>query len=311
MIIVTGGAGFIGSNVIRALNNRGINDIIVVDDLTDGRKCANLADKKFADYYDFADLIKQPLSNATVSILRAVIHLGAISDTTNWNGRALMRVNYEASKIALGMAMAANCPFIYASSASVYGNSAHGFREQPENERPLTPYAFSKWSFDNLVRFSLAAKKATNRIVGLRYFNVYGPGEAHKDNMASVIYQWLNAIQQGKTAISVFAGSQDIYRDFIYVEDVAEITVRFLETTHEGIYNVGTGVATSFLDVAEAVAHDRANIEMIPFPEALRATYQRYTCADTSKLRANLGIPPNWFTPIEKGIERYRKECFS
>lgn len=312
MIIVTGGAGFIGSHVVGALNARGINDIIVIDDLTDGRKCANLNDKKFVNYFDCREVQDRVLHNDhIITALTGVIHLGAIADTTNWNGRKMMHANYTAAQNMLGLATLANCPFIYASSAGVYGDGSRGFREHPESEQPMTPYAFSKWAFDNFTRAMLETKTATNRIVGLRYFNVYGPGEAHKDGMASVIYHWLNAVRRGINPIYVFAGSQDFRRDFVYVKDVAEITVRFLETTHEGIYNVGTGVATSFLDVAEAVAHDRADISMMPFPEKLRATYQCYTCADMSKLRTNLAIPPNWFTSIEEGIELYRKECFS
>lgn len=313
MLLVTGAAGLIGSNVLGCLNSSRYEDaIIAVDDLTDGRKCLNLAGKKFADYRDFRELLGRPVERLKLPNLTGIIHLGAISDTMLWNGRAMMTVNYRFSKKMLALAAHKNCPFIYASSASVYGDCMRGFKEHQENEQPKSPYAFSKWAFDQYIRRQIASRRLPIRVVGMRYFNVYGPGEDHKDHMASFVHRCFTAVKNNKP-IEVFDGSQNILRDFIYVTDAAELTVRFLEWPRIGIYNIGTGVATSFLDVAELVANNdsRVEIRMVPFPENMRAGYQPYTRADTSKLLTDgVGLSPAWFTTVADGISRYRKEFF-
>lgn len=312
MLLVTGAAGFIGSNVLSALNARGIDDIIAVDDLSDGRKCLNLAGKKFADYRDYRELRDKDSALRKLPNLTGIIHLGAISSTTMWDGRAMMEANYRFSKRMLSLAAHRNCAFIYASSASVYGDGLKGFREQPENEQPKSPYAFSKWAFDQYVRRQIASRRLEIPVAGMRYFNVYGPGEDHKDDMASFVYKCFCAIRD-KTPIKVFEGSQDILRDFIYVKDAAEITVDFLNYRNTGIYNVGTGVATSFLDVAELVADDDKSVEIrvVPFPQHLRRGYQTHTQADTSKLLLDAkNLSPAWFTTVAVGIAQYRKEFF-
>lgn len=312
MLLVTGAAGFIGSNVLGVLNARGIDNVIVVDDLSDGRKCLNLADKKFADYRDYRELRDKTSALRKLPNLTGIIHLGAISTTMLWNGQEMMEANYRFSKRMLALANHRNCPLIYASSASVYGDGTRGFREHPENERPKSPYAFSKWAFDQYVRRQLANRHLEIQVAGMRYFNVYGPGEDHKDDMTSFVYKCFDAIKAGQP-IELFEGSQDILRDFIYVKDAAEITVNFLEWRGTGIYNVGTGTATSFLDVAELAANGDPSVEirMITFPETLRKGYQAYTCADTSRLLADgNGLSPAWFTTVADGIAKYRKEFF-
>ena len=274
MIIITGGAGFIGSNIVRGLNARGITDIIVVDDLTDGRKCLNLSDAHIRDYIDKDDFLQRVKSNQYLGHVDAVFHQGACSATTEWDGKFVMRVNYEYSK-ALFSWTTSNCiPFYYASSASVYG-AGNVFKEVRINERPLNTYAYSKFLFDEYLRPLFPSLKSP--VVGLRYFNVYGPREQHKGKMASVAYHLRNQLQSGDT-VRLFEGFDgyacgEQMRDFIHIDDVVAVNLWLLDNPCvSGIFNCGTGRAQSFNEVAQAViAHyQRGRIEYIPFPDHLK-----------------------------------------
>jgi len=300
MLLVTGAAGFIGSNVIAALNARGRSDIICVDQLDNGDKFTNLVGRKIADIIDWATLQEDSLPH-----LQGIIHLGAITDTQTRDCRALMTANYEFSKRMLWLADKMECPMVYASSASVYGDGVRGFRENPENEKPKSPYAFSKWAFDEYVRRQLAVKRVTTPVAGARYFNVYGPGEAHKGDMASFMYKCFCAVRENKP-ITLFDGSHKIYRDFIYVDDAVAITLFLLDNRLTGIYNAGTGSEVSFLDVAEIIAGKDVEIFCVPFPAKMLRGYQAFTQADLSKLRA-AGFRDSMST-VELGIARYRRE---
>ena len=273
MIIVTGGAGFIGSNIVAALNAIGHDDIIVVDDLRDGTKFTNIADLTIADYIDKDDFL--PLIEAGEIIDRptAIFHQGACSDTTEWDGRFMLSNNYDYSKRLLNYCLEQKIPFLYASSASVYGDGAV-FQEDPTNAKPLNLYAYSKHLFDQYVRRCLP--DAASQIVGLRYFNVYGPREQHKGKMASVAYHFDRQIGESGTA-RLFEGCGDYgngeqRRDFVYVADVAAVNLWLHDNPKvSGIFNLGTGKSQTFNDVANAVIkfHGRGNIEYIPFPVEL------------------------------------------
>ena len=307
MIIVTGGAGFIGSNLVQGLNARGITDILVVDDLTDGRKCLNLSDARIRDYLDKDDFLQRIQSGQSLGPVEAVFHQGACSATTEWDGKFVMRVNYEYTKALLGWTTAQRVPFYYASSASVYGGGSV-FKEARGNEHPLNAYAFSKFLFDEHLRPLLPDIQSP--VVGLRYFNVYGPREQHKGGMASVAFHMQQQLKTGDT-VRLFEGS-DGYgpggqeRDFIHVDDVVAVNLWLLDHPKvNGIYNCGTGRAQSFNDVAQAVIahHQRGHIEYIPFPEQLKGRYQSYTQADMGALRgAGYDAP---FLSVEQGVQRY------
>lgn len=316
MVIVTGGAGMIGSNVIRALNNMGIYEIIIVDNLKNGKKFFNLKDIRFKDYIDKDDFLKIILSDKINFKVDFIFHLGACSATTEWDGKYLMKNNYEYSKILLDFSVNSKIPFVYASSASVYGLNFLNFRELPSNESPVNMYAYSKLAFDNYVRSLI--KNTKSLIVGLRYFNVYGPNEAHKGSMASTIYHFSNQLVKGNK-VNVFEGT-DIYgngeqmRDFVYVKDCALANLWFFKNfdpINSGIYNIGTGQARSFNDVANEVIKffGRGEIEYITFPEKLLGAYQNYTCADMSSFN-NLTNNEIKFKNIEVGIHDYLSENF-
>ena len=310
MILVTGGAGFIGSQLVKGLNERGREDILVVDDLRQGEKFANLASARIADYMDKAELR---------SCLRAcdggpgdlrdiefIFHQGACSSTTEQDGQYMLDNNYTYSKELLHFAMRHAIPFVYASSAAVYGASA-GFAEAPANECPVNVYAYSKLLFDNYAR-ARAAEGA--RLVGLRYFNVYGPGEAHKGAMASVIFHFNNQLH-ATGRLRLFEGSHgyangEQRRDFVSVEDVVQVNLWLLDhPAVAGIFNVGTGEAATFNRIARAVIdwHGRGEIGYIPFPAALKARYQAHTQADIGALRG-AGYTAA-FTPPAQGVARY------
>ncbi len=300
MILLTGAAGFIGSNVLKALNAQGRDDIICVDDLTDGRKMQNLAGSKFFYYCDYRDLGKAKTQNIKLS---AIIHQGANSDTTETNGRHIMLANYTFSVDLFDLARAANCPLIYASSAAIYGPGKPRCIESPEYEHPTTPYAISKWALDEYVRGRLT--QAANRVVGLRYFNVYGPGEAHKDRMASVAHHLFEQAKRGGDC-TLFEGSKDIFRDFVYIDDVVQVVLWALKEAPSGIYNVGTGQARSFHDVFVCAARQTqypGACRWVPFPEELRAQYQFHTQADLARLRA-AGYAEA-FRSLEEGMAAY------
>jgi ADP-L-glycero-D-manno-heptose 6-epimerase len=303
-IIVTGGAGFIGSNIVKALNERGETNIVIVDDLTDGTKFKNIVDLKFADYLDKDDLMAQIKNFPKI---RAIFHEGACSSTTEWNGQFMMKNNYEYTKNLFHYTQQHHIQFIYASSAAVYGNNTT-CKIDLAYEAPLNVYGYSKLLFDNYVR--RAASKTTNQVVGLRYFNVYGPREQHKGSMASVAFHCHNQIlKEGK--VKLFEGSGgygngEQRRDFIYVKDIAKVNLWFMDHPEiSGIYNVGTGRSQPFNDVAKAVLakHGASEIEYIPFPEHLKGRYQHFTEADISGLRT-AGYQDD-FADVATGVKDY------
>lgn len=324
MIAVTGAAGFIGSNLVKGLNALGERDILAVDDLTDGTKFRNLADAEIADYMD-KDAFLALVESGKLPKVAAVFHQGACSATTEWNGKFVMDVNYRYSQQLLHWCQAKRVPYFYASSASVYGMGADGFREDRACERPLNMYAYSKFLFDQYVRrlgldaprprrrVVKAARRATAvpaQVVGLRYFNVYGPREQHKGGMASTAFHFNNQIQ-ADGACRLFSGSDgygpgEQRRDFIHVDDVIAMNLWFwAHPSKSGIYNCGTGRAQPFNDIAHAVIdwHGRGRIEYIPFPDALKGRYQSFTEADLDKLRA-AGYDRAFLT-VEQGVKRY------
>ncbi len=307
MIIVTGGAGFIGSNLIRALNGQGETGIVVVDNLSDGTKFVNLADCDVADYFDKEDFLEQiEFGTAMPDRIRAVFHMGACSSTTEWDGRYMMRNNFSYSKALLHYCQDREIPFIYASSAAVYG-AGQDFREHRQLERPLNVYGYSKFLFDQYVRLRLGG---ASQIAGMRFFNVYGPREQHKGSMASVAWHFHRQIQDNGE-LRLFQGSDgyadgEQRRDFVYVEDVAKVMLWFLEHPGcSGIFNLGTGRSQTFNDVARAVIawHGHGSIRYIPFPDALKGRYQSYTQADITALR-DAGYGDEFLT-VEAGVKRY------
>lgn len=307
MIIVTGGAGMIGSNIIKALNERGISDILVVDHLKNGRKFKNLVDLNIADYMDRDDFLTQIMAGDDFGPIDAVFHEGACSATTEWDGKYVMLNNYEYSKELLHYCLDREIPFLYASSAATYGDT-DTFIEEPQYEGALNVYGYSKQQFDNYVRrlWQDAAehKEKLSQITGFRYFNVYGPREQHKGSMASVAFHLNNQMNAGENP-KLFAGSEHFKRDFVYVGDVAAVNLWFMDSGVSGIFNCGTGNAESFNEVAKAVIkhHGKGQVETIPFPEHLKGAYQEYTQADLTKLRA-AGCDVT-FKTVAEGVAEY------
>lgn len=307
MIVVTGGAGFIGSNLVRALNDRGRRDILVVDDFTDGHKFRNLASAQLADYLDHQEF-KAALYSAApwVKSLEIIYHLGACSDTTEWNGRYMMEANYAYSKAMLNGCEAHGIPLVYASSAAVYGPNRL-CAEREAHEHPLNVYGYSKLLFDQHVRQRLPSLQIP--VTGLRYFNVYGPGEQHKGRMASVVYHFNQQLCES-AKVRLFEGSHGVgageqRRDFVHVEDVVDMTLWCGESRAcKGILNCGAGVAATFNEVARAIIawHGRGTIEYIPFPPDLLAAYQSHTCADLEATR--LAGYTGTFRPVESGVHQ-------
>jgi len=300
MIVVTGGAGFIGSNIVKGLNKDGIREILIVDNLKNSRKHLNLNSLDFHDFVDKEEFIENINKFGKINI---IFHEGACSNTLETDGRYMMKNNYEYSKTLLQYALDKKVRFIYASSASVYGLGKSGFKEERKNEFPLNIYAFSKFMFDQYVR--RVAFDRGIQVVGLRYFNVYGPNEHHKGKMASVIYHFHNQIQDDGT-IKLFEGSEKFKRDFIYIGCVVKVNLFFMENPNiSGIFNVGTGKAESFLKVAQIMQdlYPNVRIEFIKFPEELRGKYQTFTQANLENLRS-VGYEKD-FTPIEIGVKKY------
>ncbi len=295
MIIVTGGAGFIGSAVVWRLNQKGEKDILIVDHLGETEKWKNLVPLRFSDYLDRDAFIDRIEKGDFGSRIRAILHLGACSSTTETDAGYLMENNYRYTlRLAAWQEQHPNCRFIYASSAATYGDGAQGDRDDEASLytlRPLNIYGYSKHLFD----LYALRRGWLHRIAGLKYFNVFGPNEDHKGDMRSVINKAYPEMREyGR--IRLFEsyrqdyGDGDQLRDFIYVKDAVEMTLFFLENRRaNGLFNLGTGRARSWNDVARAMFKalgKEPRIEYIPMPETLRDKYQYYTCADTEKLRA-------------------------
>lgn len=320
MYIVTGGAGFIGANLVQALNQRGITDILVVDHLTRADKFLNLTDLEITDYME-AEAFLRLIENGHLKGVDAIFHEGACSDTMATDGRYVMENNFAFSKALLHWCQRHNVPFLYASSASVYGMTG-AFVEERAAESPLNIYGFSKFQFDQYLRRMGADLRAP--VHGFRYFNVYGPREFHKNRMASVALHFFKQYRLDNH-VRLFAGTGgyadgEQRRDFIHVDDVVAVNMHFLDHPHSGIYNVGTGQAQSFNEVAVAVINSlerRADrpaqnlpalqkaqaIRYISMPEALNGKYQSFTQAEVSKLRSAGYAKP--FLTVEQGVDRY------
>ena len=320
--LLTGGAGFIGSNVLASLNARGVANVIVVDNLERADKFKNLVGLDFEDYLDKRDFLERLDGGAFDGAIEAVIHQGACSDTMETNGRYVMDNNYRYSLALADFCEDEEIPFLYASSAAVYGGGTV-FREDPQLEAPLNVYGYSKYLFDQVVRRRLP--RASAPMFGLRYFNVYGPNEGHKGRMASVAWHFYHQYR-AKGRVQLFEGSGgyaggEQRRDFVSVEDVAKINLFFLEErAPSGIYNVGTGRAQTFNEMAAATINavrrlkgeeelalaelqSRSLIEYIAFPEALSGKYQHFTQADITALRGAGYTTP--FLDVTNGVRRY------
>lgn len=322
-VIVTGAAGFIGSNLVKALNNRGITDVVAVDNLTKGDKFLNLVDCEISDYLDkneFLELIK----NGAFSHADAIFHEGACSDTMEHNGNYMMANNFKYTQAVFDWAQKHHVHMLYASSAAVYGGSS-AFVESREVEAPLNVYGYSKFLFDQVLRRQLQLG-LTAPVHGFRYFNVYGDREQHKGRMASVAFHNFNQFNESGV-VKLFgpyggceAGCQQ--RDFVSIEDVVKVNLHFLDHPEApwGVYNLGTGRAQNFNDVAlttlntlrrsrgdasltlgEAVG--QGHIQYIEFPEALKGKYQCFTQADLTRLRA-AGYAGDFYS-VEEGVQRY------
>lgn len=320
MIIVTGAAGFIGANNVKALNERGERDILAVDHLTQADKFRNLVDCDIADYLDKHEFLES-LQRRAFRKVDVIFHQGACSDTMATDGAYVMNNNYRFSVELFGWCQQNKVPLIYASSAAVYGRGTE-FVEKQDCERPLNIYGYSKYLFDVYVRRQLGGLTAP--VVGLRYFNVYGPRESHKGRMASVAFHAFNQFRN-TGRVKLFKASHgyadgEQRRDFIHVSDVAAANLHFWQQPVSGVYNVGTGRAQSFNEVAVAVinaarAADEESplslqslvkqqaIEYIPFPDALEAKYQAFTQADLTQLRA-AGCDIS-FQNVERGTASY------
>ena len=320
-VVVTGAAGMIGSNLVHGLNRQGIDDVIAVDEMTDGQKYKNLLGANVSDYFDREEFYAR-FTRGEFGRVDAVLHQGACSDTMEHNGRFMLDNNYRCSKDLLDACQAQGTRLLYASSAATYGGSA-SFREEPEFERPLNVYGYSKLLFDNVVRRVLPT--SGTQIAGFRYFNVYGPREQHKARMASVAFHHVNQFREtGKVKLfgeyGGYAPGQQS-RDFVFVGDVVAVNLWFLQHPDQsGIFNLGTGRAQPFNDVAVATVNaaralkgeaalrlaalvQQGLVEYIPFPEALVGKYQSFTEADLTRLRAT-GCH-HVFADVATGVEAY------
>ncbi len=310
-IIITGGAGFIGSNLVKSLNDKGIFDIYIVDDLNSHFKKSYLEKLIYIKYFDKKDFRKL-LQNKQLPKAESIIHLGACSDTTEYNMQYLLDNNVAYSKDIFKYCLDSGIKFIYASSAAVYGDGVNGYNENVTKLWPLNPYAKSKYLFDEWV---IKKSHKPSTCVGLRFFNVYGPNEFHKGKMASMVFQAFNQVNDNG-AIRLFKSYNKKYadgaqqRDFIYVCDVVDVIEFFLKQKNStGIFNVGSGKARSFNDLAKALFKSMQkdeNIQYIAMPKSLIAKYQYFTQADLDHLRS-AGYKGS-FTTIEEGIRKYVQE---
>jgi len=320
--VVTGAAGFIGSNLVKGLNRRGVTNIIAVDNLTRADKFRNLTDCEIADYLDKSEFIDHLRAGSFDGAVEAVLHQGACSDTMEHNGHYMMANNYRYSLNLLDFCLEHEVPCIYASSASVYGGG-RVFRESRDCESPLNVYGYSKFLLDQIVRRRLV--DTPSQVVGLRYFNVYGPREQHKGRMASVAFHLFHQFQ-AEGRVKLFEGCDGYadgqqQRDFVFVDDVISVNLFFLEHPEtSGVFNVGTGRPQTFNDVAVATVNacraarqaeplslsemiEKELIQYIPFPDALRGKYQSYTEADITALRKAGYAQP--FADVASGVSRY------
>lgn len=321
MIVVTGGAGFIGSNLIRGLNRRGYTDILAVDDLTEGDKFRNLVGCEISDY-QHKDDFRLRVRQGDLGGVEAVLHQGACSDTTERNGHYMLDNNYRVTLELFELCQARRIPFLYASSAAVYG-AGPVYAEDPANEGPLNVYGYSKYLFDQVLRRRMRELAAP--VVGLRYFNVYGPQEQHKGRMASVAFHNYNEfLKDGHVRLF---GGWDGYsdggqmRDFIHVDDVVNVNLHFIDHPEvSGIFNCGAGRAQPFNDVASSVVNairvsrgepplklaeqvEQGLLRYIPFPDDLKGRYQSHTQADLNQLRAAGYNEP--FRDVQTGVTQY------
>jgi ADP-L-glycero-D-manno-heptose 6-epimerase len=321
-IIVTGAAGFIGANLVKALNGRAITDIIAVDNLTQADKFINLTDCDITDYLDKQDFLARILARDWPDDIQAIFHQGACSDTMATDGRYVMDNNYRYSLALLDFCQEREIPLLYASSAAIYGGG-RTFREDREHEAPLNVYGYSKYLFDQVVRARFPDLSAP--VVGFRYFNVYGPREQHKGRMASVAFHHYNQYR-ASGQVKLFEGCDGYdhgaqQRDFVYIDDVVKVNLFCFDHPEiSGIFNVGSGRAQCFNDIAFSTVNACRALEghapltlqemveqhillYIPFPEALKGKYQSFTRADISRLRA-VGYTGE-FASVEQGVGRY------
>lgn len=322
--IVTGACGFIGANIVKALNERGIDNIVAVDNLAKADKFRNLVDCEIADYLDKREFIDMVQAGQFDGAVEAIFHEGACSDTMETDGRYMMENNFRYSSTLLDFCLDHEVSFLYASSASVYG-AGRIFSEARAHEGPLNIYGYSKFLFDQVVRRRMAESAFSSQVVGFRYFNVYGPREQHKGRMASVAFHHFNQYREsGK--VKLFEGCDGYAngaqsRDFVYIDDVVKVNLYFLDHPEKsGIFNLGTGRAQPFNDIAHATVNacralegkaplslpemvERGILEYVDFPEALKGKYQSFTQADISALRA-AGYADE-FATVAAGVTKY------
>jgi ADP-L-glycero-D-manno-heptose 6-epimerase len=321
MIVVTGGAGFIGSNLVHELNAHGLTDILIVDNMANVRKLENLHGARYTDYMDKRAFRRAINENALgAGDVEAILHQGACSNTLEDDGVYMMDNNFQYTKEVLAFAIRHEASLVFASTAAVYGLSGPGrFTPTIENERPLNVYGFSKLVFDHYFRHQLELGQVPMTAVGLRYFNAYGPREQHKGRMASVMHHFTKQMKEtGKVRLFKGTGGYgdgEQRRDFVYVRDLARLNMFFAQLgpyaagagqatkVYRGVVNAGSGASRNYNDVAKALmaVHGEVPIEYVPFPADLEGRYQHFTEADLTGLRG-LGCDLA-FTPLEEGVK--------